>query len=82
MRPALQNSVQETQNRGLRRDTLQGVEAVVATPKIRAVPDVEVSEERSYATEKKWSVRRSILLVFVMSIGLWAFIIIGVRQIL
>ncbi len=41
-----------------------------------------LDKERSYATEKKWSVRRSILLVFVMSIGLWAFIIIGVRQIL
>ena len=49
---------------------------------LRAAPDAEVSEERSYATEKKWSVRRSILLVFVMSVGLWAFIIIGVRQIL
>ena len=41
-----------------------------------------LDKERSYATEKKWSVRRSILLVFVMSVGLWAFIIIGVRQIL
>ncbi len=34
-------------------------------------------EERSYATEKKWSVRRSILFAFVMSIVLWAFIIFG-----
>ncbi len=41
-----------------------------------------LDKERSYATEKKSSVRRSILLVFVMSVGLWAFIIIGVRQIL
>ncbi len=45
-------------------------------------PTALADEERSYATAKKWSVRRSILLVFVMSVGLWAFIIIGVRQIL
>ena len=79
MRPAL--STQKTQNRGLRRDTLQGMEAVVATSKIRAVPDVEVSEERSYATEKKWSVSQSILFVFVTSAVLWALIILGARQI-
>ena len=78
MRPAL--STQKTQNRGLRRDTLQGMEAVVATPKIRAVPDVEVSEERSYATEKR-SVRRSILFMFVIGGVLWALIILGARQI-
>ncbi len=81
MRPALQNSIQETQNRGLRRDTLQGMEAVAATPKIRAVPDVEVSEERLYATEKIWSVRRSILFMFVICGVLWALIILGTRQI-
>ena len=48
---------------------------------LRAAPDVEVSEERSYATEKKWSVRQSILFVFVMSVVLWALIILGFRQI-
>ena len=78
------------------------MEAVVATPKIRAkltslsarnvvpgprggnlraVPDVGVSEERSYATEKKWSVSQSILFVFVTSAVLWALIILGGRQI-
>ncbi len=48
---------------------------------MRATPDAEVSEERSYATEKKWSVRQSILFAFVMSVVLWALIILGVRQI-
>ncbi len=48
---------------------------------LRAAPDAEVSEERSYATEKKWSARQSILFVFVMSVVLWALIILGVRQI-
>ncbi len=48
---------------------------------LRTAPDAEVSEERSYATEKKWSVRKSILFAFVMSFGLWALIIFGVRQI-
>ncbi len=38
-------------------------------------------EERSYAAAKKWSVRKSILFVFVMSVVLWALIILGVRQI-
>ncbi len=49
---------------------------------LEARSPIVLDKERSYATEKKWSVRRSILLVFVMSVGLWAFIIIGVRQIL
>ncbi len=44
---------------------------------LRAAPDAEVSEERSYATEKKWSARQSILFVFVMSAVLWALIIFG-----
>ncbi len=72
------------------------MEAVVATPKygsvhnvlpgprggdLRTAPDAEVSEERSYATEKKWSVRQSILFAFMMSVVLWALIILGVRQI-
>ncbi len=48
---------------------------------LRAAPDAEVSEERSYATEKKWSARQSIISVFVMSVVLWALIILGVRQI-
>ncbi len=48
---------------------------------LRAAPNAEVSEERSYATEKKWSARRSILFVFVMSVVFWALIILGVRQI-
>ncbi len=48
---------------------------------LRAAPDAEVSEERSYATEKKWSVRQAILFVFVMSVVLWALIILYVRQI-
>ncbi len=48
---------------------------------LRAAPDAEVSEERSYATEKKWSARQSIHFVFVMSVVLWALIILGVRQI-
>ncbi len=48
---------------------------------LRAAPDAEVSEERSYATEKKWSARQSILFVFVMSVVLWALIILRVRQI-
>ena len=34
-------------------------------------------EERLYATAKKWSVRKSILFAFVMSVVLWAFIIFG-----
>ncbi len=37
-------------------------------------------EERLYATAKKWSVRKSILFAFVMSVVLWAFIILGVLQ--
>ena len=48
---------------------------------LRAAPDVEVSEERSYATEKKLSVRRSILFMFVIGGVLWALIILGVGQI-
>ncbi len=48
---------------------------------LRAAPDAEVSEERSYATEKKWPARQSVLFVFVMSVVLWALIILGVRQI-
>ena len=48
--------------------------------KLRAAPDVEVSEERSYTTEKKWSARQSILFVFVTNVVLWALIILGVRQ--
>ena len=48
---------------------------------LRAAPDAEVSEERSYATEKKWSARQSILFVFVMSAVLWTLIILGARQI-
>ncbi len=94
-RTVLQKITQKTQDRGLRRDTLQRMEVVVATPingsvhnvlpgprggDLRAAPDAEVSEERSYATAKKWSVRQSILFVFVMSVVLWAFIILGVRQ--
>ena len=47
---------------------------------LRAAPDVEVSEERSYTTEKKWSARQSILFVFVMSAILWTLIILGARQ--
>ncbi len=90
------------QDRGLRRDTFQRMEAVVATPKyganltplsvrnvlpgarggdLRAAPNAEVSEERSYATEKKWSARQSILFMFVMNVVLWALVILGVRQI-
>ncbi len=42
-------------------------------------PTALADEERSYATEKKWSVRQSILFVFVMSVVLWALIILGVR---
>ncbi len=48
---------------------------------LRAAPDAEVSEERSYATEKKWSARQSILFVFAMSAVLWTLIILRVRQI-
>ncbi len=44
-------------------------------------PTALADEERSYATEKKWSVRQSILFVFVMSVVLWALIILGVQQI-
>ncbi len=44
-------------------------------------PTALADEERSYATEKKWSLRQSILFVFVMSVVLWALIIFGVRQI-
>ncbi len=36
-------------------------------------------EKRSYSTKKKWSARQSILFVFVMSVVLWALIILGVR---
>ncbi len=43
-------------------------------------PIAVADEERSYATAKKWSVRKSILFAFVMSVVLWAFIILGVRQ--
>ncbi len=72
------------------------MEVVVATPKygsvhnvlpgprggdLRTAPDAEVSEERSYAAAKKWSVRKSILFAFVMSAVLWALIILGIRQI-
>ncbi len=39
----------------------------------------QADEERSYATKKKWSARQSILFVFVMSVVLWALIILGVR---
>ncbi len=42
---------------------------------------VPADEERSYATEKKWSVSQSILFVFVTSAVLWALVIIGARQI-
>ena len=48
---------------------------------LRAAPNAEVSEERSYATEKQWSVRQSILFMFVMSVVLWALVILGARQI-
>ncbi len=44
-------------------------------------PTALADEERSYATKKKWSARQSILFVFVMSVVLWALIILGVRQI-
>ncbi len=44
-------------------------------------PTALADEERSYATEKKWSARQSIIFVFVMSVVLWALIILGVRQI-
>ncbi len=44
-------------------------------------PFALADEERSYATAKKWSVRQSILFVFVTIIVLWALIILGVRQI-
>ncbi len=43
-------------------------------------PIALVDEERSYATAKKWSVRRSILFAFVTSLVLWAFIILAIRQ--
>ncbi len=39
----------------------------------------QADEERSYATKKKLSARQSILFVFVMSVVLWALIILGVR---
>ena len=44
-------------------------------------PTALADEERSYATEKKGSARQSIIFVFVMSVVLWALIILGVRQI-
>ncbi len=44
-------------------------------------PVALADEECSYATAKKWSVRKSILFVFVMSAVLWALIILGVQQI-
>ncbi len=47
---------------------------------LRTAPNAEVSEERSYATEKKWSARQSILFMFVMSVVLWVLVILGVRQ--
>ncbi len=47
---------------------------------LRAAPNAEVSEERSYATEKNWSARQSVLFVFVMCVVFWALIILGVRQ--
>ncbi len=43
-------------------------------------PIALADEERSYATAKKWSVRQSILFVFVTNVVLWALIILGVRQ--
>jgi len=43
-------------------------------------PTALADEERSYATEKKWSVRRSIFFMFVMSGVLWALIMLGVGQ--
>ncbi len=49
---------------------------ILEVPSSIAVAD----EERSYATAKKWSVRKSILFAFVMTVVLWAFIILGVRQ--
>ena len=54
---------------------LQRMEAVVATPKSGA------NLTPLSATEKKWSVRKSILFAFVMSAVLWALIILGIRQI-
>ncbi len=43
-------------------------------------PTTLADEERLYATAKKWSVRKSILFAFVMSVVLWAFIILGVLK--
>ena len=43
-------------------------------------PTTLADEERLYATAKKWSVRKSILFAFVMSVVLWGFIILGVLQ--
>ena len=51
---------------------------ILEVPSSIAVAD----EERSYATAKKWSVRKSILFVFVMSVVLWALIILGVLIVL
>ena len=45
-------------------------------------PVAPADEERSYATAKKWSDRKSVLFVCVMSFVLWALIILGVRQII
>ncbi len=50
---------------------------ILEVPSSIAVAD----EERSYATAKKWSVRKSVLFAFVMGAVLWALIILGVRQI-
>ena len=48
-------------------------------PEMRS-PTALAYEERSYATEKKWSLCQSILFMFVMSVVLWELIIFGVRQ--
>ncbi len=48
----------------------------------RRSPTALVDEERSDATAKKWPLLQWIILfVFVMSVVLWALIILGVRQI-
>ena len=58
------------------------MEAVVATPKYGSVHNVLPGPRGGdLPTEKKWSVRQSILFAFVMSVVLWALIILGVRQI-
>ncbi len=43
-------------------------------------PTTLADEEPLYATAKKWSARQSTLFAFVMSVVLWAFIILGVLQ--